>query len=448
MNEQVIAVNQNLSAITIVSNASVVTVNPAGITQVLAAIDDARPVFGAIGVGAALPRIGALFAYADNATAWDGVAVYGGASCEILPECGVQRCRRGIQAYNGARVVCNIDGLRSSAGEATTQLGVDFRECSGRALDAHHGATVTLPRSNFNDCEGDIAVYFIWGAHGNIYQSDVRRATGTAILARDGSTLCARECNMDSAGGRAIHALHGALLDARGKLGGSINGFGVHAAKGCLGTIAVLAQAGAIIDAAEVAVDGAAGRGFSAGEASTINAALATATNCGTFGFYAEKCSAINANDSDATGCQTGYSAEGGSRVNAKDATANNCSQFGVLAIDASSINAENMQASGCDVGMEVREGSTVNARSSTVNASINRAFSVIDGGSMNIQSATSTGSLDFDLTVRAGGQVAARFYNGDIDLRDGGGNVFNEGGTGAVSQTVNTVTATGIVFR
>lgn len=448
MNEQVIAVNQNLSAITIVSNASVVTVNPAGITQTLVAIDNARPIFGAIGVGAALPRIGALFAYVDNATAWDGVAVYGGAICEILPECGVQRCRRGIQAYNGGRVVCNIDGLRSSAGEATTQLGVDFRECSGRALDVQQGSTATLPRSNFNDCGGDNAVYFIWGSSGNIYQSDVRRAAGTAILCRDASSLCARECNMDAAGDRAVHALHGGLIDARGKMGGSVNGFGIHAAKNCLGAIAVLASAGSMIDAAEIAADGAAGRGFSASEASTINAALSSATNCGSYGYLAEKGSSINANESTASGCGVGYSAQGGSMMNARDCVANNCSTFGFLSFDASSLNAESSQANSCDVGIEVREGSTINARSATANASVNRAFSVIDGGEINIQSAVSTGSLDFDLTVRAGGRVAARFYNGDIDLRDGGGIVHNEGGTGAVSQATNTLAANGIIFR
>jgi hypothetical protein len=315
-------------------------------------------------------------------------------------------------------------------------------------LDVQQGSFVSLPRSNFNDSGGDIAVYFIWGSNGNIYQSDVRRAAGTAILCRDGSVLCARECNMDSAGNRAIHALHAGAIDARGKLGGSVNGFGIHAAKNCLGTIAVLASAGSTIDAAEIVADGAAGRGFSAGEASTINAALSTAMNCGTFGYVAEIGSNINANGSNASGCQTGYTASGGSTLNAFGATANNCSQFGVLAIDASSINAESMQASGCDVGMEVREGSTINARASTVNTSINRAFSVIDGGEMNIQSAVSTGSLSFDLTVRAGGRVAASFYNGAIDLRDGGGIVSNNSGSGAVSQAVNTITGNGIIFR
>jgi hypothetical protein len=67
MNEQVIVSNQDLSFITIVSNASVVTVNPAGITATIAVIDDARPVFGATGIGSVLPRIGALFAYAMQA---------------------------------------------------------------------------------------------------------------------------------------------------------------------------------------------------------------------------------------------------------------------------------------------------------------------------------------------------------------------------------------------
>ena len=447
MAEQVLVDGQGLGWIKIVSDAASVAVDHTAITVEMVDIDGVTPVFGGIN-GAVLPIIGALFAYASNATAKDGVAVYGGSVAQIEPECGIQRCRRGIQAYNASRVFCNIDGLRSSAGSATSQLGVDFRECSGRALDVQQGSFASLPRSNFNDCGGDLAVYFIWGASGNIYQSSVRRAAGTAILARDASVLCARECDMDQAGERAIHALHGAVIDARSKVAGEGSLFGTFGAKNCLGTIAVLANAASSIDAAELDVSGASARGFAADQGSTINAELANAANCGSFGMIADRASVINANGSITTGCTTGYNANDGSTINARSGTANNCSGFGALATASSRINAHSMTATGCATSVEARDGSNIDARLAVLTGSTSRALSAIDGCELNCQGAVTTGAGSFHLTVRGGCRVAARDFLGNIDLRDGGGIVHNSGGTGTVSQTVNTMTAQGIIFR
>ena len=423
MAEQVIVDGPNLLDIRIISDDAVVAVDPDGITETIADIDDARPIFGAVGKGSALPVIAALFAYADNTTAWDGVAVYGGASAQIAPECGVRRCRRGIMAYNGSSVVCNIDGLRSVEGNATAERGVDFRECLGRALDVQQGSTVSLPRSNFDDCEASLAVYLIWGCWGNLYQSSARRAAGTAFHARDGSFLNARECDADAAGNRAFHALHGAIINARGKIGGTSNGFGVHAAKNCTGSIAVLASHASIIDAQGLDASGAGSRCFNASDGSTINARGALALSSGSVGFNAQRAATINAHASDASGSGTGYEASEGSTVNAESSEASNCS-FGYLARRGSTIAAAGSTADSCVRAYEARNGSTIDARSTTATNSASRAYSVIDGARMNVQGGNSSGNSSFALTVRGGGRVEARGYEGSVDLRDGGGEV------------------------
>lgn len=444
MAEQIIIDNKELGWIEIKSIGAIVNITAAAITKTLTPVDAATPIFGAIN-NAVLPIISVLFDYGSNATAKDGVAVYNNSTCFISPDCGVRNCRRGIQAYHGSRVICGMDGLRSAAGTGASANGVDFRNCSGRALDVQQGSFASLPRSNFNGCQADYAVYLIWGATANLYQSQARNAVGSAFTARDGSVLCIRECDMDNAGNRAVHALHGAFIDARAKTSAKV--YGTHGAKNCKGSIAVLANGGCIIEAAELNVSGGIARGFTAEGGSIISATLANADNCATYGFCAVNGSTIDANTSTAKTCDIGYYADAASTINAVASDASS-SSFGVLAENLSSINITNGVLNSCARAVESRSGANVNAKSATCNNSATRTFSIIDGGNANISGATSTGAVGFHLTLRGGGRVTAYGYNGSIDLREGGGIVHNGLGTGSVSQTVNTITSQGIIFR
>lgn len=445
MAEQIIIDNKELGWIEIKSIDAIVNITAAAITKTLTPVDAATPIFGAIN-NAVLPIISVLFDYGSNATAKDGVAVYNNSTCFISPDCGVRNCRRGIQAYHGSRVICGIDGLRSAGGASATQRGVDFSNCSGRALDLQQGSFASLPRSNFNDCQGDYAVYLIWGAYANLYQSQARNAVGSAFTARDGSVLCIRESDMDNAGNRAVHALHGAVIDARAKESPSGN-FGNFGAINCKGSIAVLANGASIIEAPELNVSGAVARGFLAEGVSLISASKAIADNCGTFGFYAASGSTIDASFASSKNGGAALYATSASTINAKSAILTGNST-GVLADELSRVNVENATIDNCGYAINVQTGANVNATSASCKNATSRTFSITDGGNATISKAVSTGAVGFHLTLRGGGRVTAYGYNGNIDLREGGGIVHNGLGTGSVSQTVNTVTGEGIIFR
>ena len=251
---------------------------------------------------------------------------------------------------------------------------------------------------------------------------------------------------MDNAGNRAVHALHGAIIDARAKEGAT-SGYGLNAAKNCRGSIAVLASAGATIEAPELDVSGAAARGFVSADASIINAYKAKANDCKSYGFMAERGSTIACAESEADRCNTGYYASDASTIDAYEAKASNC-EYGVYATRMSNINVEGGIFNNCGRGVQSMSASKINAKDTTCTNSRTRAFSIIDGGVADINNANSTGATGFELTLRDGGIVHASNYNGNIDLRDGGGIVFNRGGTGTLSQAANTNTNNGIIYR
>jgi hypothetical protein len=83
---------------------------------------------------------------------------------------------------------------------------------------------------------------------------------------------------------------------------------------------------------------------------------------------------------------------------------------------------------------------------------SATRAVSAIDGSRVNCQDAITPGAASFHLPSRSGSVVHARGFNGAIDLREGGGTVYNHEGSGTVTiaggGAVNTLTSQGTVFR
>lgn len=494
MEEQVIVTGgQDFSWIDILAEDAITTIDKASITEAMVPIDGARPAFGARD-NSKLPRIGCKFEYSDNIDSWDGVAVFWGSSASFLPESGIRNCRRGIQAYYHSNVYCFMDGLRSGGALAAGDVrGVDFRNTAGRGLDVQYGSTANLARSNFEDAGSD-AVYVLWNSNADLFQSTMARAGATAVLSRDGSTVDARECNVSDAGDRAFHALHNSRINARSRNPSAMNPWVGDGAARCLGTIAILASYNSFIDCAEINVADASSRGIHASDASKICARNVIATNCGTFAIHAAGASEIDALAADVSGSEIGLLAQNGSTVNGQDVIGNNC-DFGVSCTSASRVNANNgsftssgstgMQAIGassieasgsdvtgspmgmladqgstingqmstidnCDRAVEARNGCKINVRQASIDGSITRAISCIDGGEIDLASSTGTVSSGMGITVRAGGICKARNVPFDIDLRDGGGIVFNSLGTGTIRGVSgpNVTEANGTVYR
>lgn len=499
MAEQVLIDRVDLGWITITAEDAVVPIDGTAITIELIPHETNYPIFGGKG-GATLPTIGALFEYDPEGVRRDGVTVVDGSRVRFLPSedstprSGIRYCRRGITVLYNSEAWCHIPGLTQGGGggAAGDAVGVDFSYASNRALQLQHGSRASLPRSNFSHSEGQPAVYAIWGSFLNIYQSNISHSDRTAVLVRDGSVCCARECNVSDSE-RGFHALHGAIIDARSGDTGT-NPWVGDGAQRC-SQYGLLASNGSIIEAPNIAVDDSdIGAHASSGsiinmneatatgcrigvypfQASTIEAVKVDATACTSIAFIAERGSTLAADEAIATGSEVGFRAESGSTISANAAKANdcdigfharddsrisaigseakNCNSFGYVATDGSHIGAPNSDASGSNRGYEARHSCEINARSAVAHNCGERAFSCIDGGNMNVNGATATNAGAHGLTCR-GGRVSAtgasvtNSTNTDFHVQNGG-IIAAHNSSGTLYQPENTLTQHGIIFK
>jgi hypothetical protein len=454
--EQVLVRRMDLGFITITSVDAVVQINPTNVTLALSTADLTTPVFGGAN-NAVLPTIGCLFAYPNDASRRDGVAVHFGSKVGFLPGSGIRYSRRGIQALYDSEVYCYMPGLtQGGAGSgAGTTIGVTFDYGSARALHVAFGSRAGLARSEFSNNTGTgEVVYIIWGSYADLYQSQVHDNAGTAIYCRDGSFCNARETQV-ARSSRGYHALHNARINARSKEGADANPWIGDSAKNCV-EYGVLASYNSQIDCAVVDVSGCLNRGVHASDGSHVNFYQGVAQNCAGEAVSAYDGSIVAAQNVSANGSQNGFVASNGSIIAAQASTANNCTQYGYNAVQASTINADSSQANQCGsggfwsneastiqarnsqasgisgtlipFGFQADRGSTINSRGSTSNFAT-ASFKVQEGSNMNAQSTTSTSST-----------VGYTWLTGST---------MNAGSTSAsVSSTVNTVTAAGIGFK
>lgn len=449
MAEQVIVSNGlDLSWITIISDAAEVPVDASAITVPLSAPDSLMPIFGARN-NSALPCIGAKFAFPDNTHGKDGVAVIIGSRVRFLPGgCGVVRARNGLKVLYGSEAVCYIPGLvigGDGTGAGTTR-GVDFSYAANRALHVAHGSRAYLARGDFRHAGGDMAVYVIWKSHADLYQSTAANAAGTAYLVRDDSTANCRESEAAGAGSNGYHAIHLGRINARSRPIGQISWVG-QGAIGC-GGYAVLANDNSYIAADSLDCDLCTGSAaVSCSQGSLVTFTSGRATNSTTRAIWADA-GEVAAAGAVCTGAMTnGVVAQNGGKVTAAGINVSGAADKGLLALGGGEIIAPGVIANNCATAVEVRDG-MINVRDGSAQNATVRALSVIDGGELHCMDATTTGATAFHLTVRGGGIVKAANYNGAIDLRDGGGIVFNYGGSGTTSQTVNTQTSSGVIYR
>jgi hypothetical protein len=431
--EQVVVNGIDLGWITITSVDAVVPVDRDGVFNdggYMVVEDNAVPAFGGIH-NAVLPRIGAMFEYASNTTATDGVGVYFGSSVEFLPGSGFKNARRGLQVIGGSRAHCYVPGLTQSddsQGQAG-QVGVEFSNCRLRAIHVAFGSQAELPRSIVPYCQADNAVYAIWNSRIDIYQSQIHHSTGTAVHARDGSTICARETNVSDSG-RGYHALHNARIDARSRLAVSGNYWVGDGAKRC-GDYAVLANGNSFVEAPSLQADNAGYTAFHASDNSMINANGSEARFAGSYGVFADGASSIEAAGVLASNAGlAGFYALYASTINADSSQANNCSQ-GYNASEASTINARNSQANACtDNGFFATRASRLNCRGSTVAGAATAVYSG-EGSQVNAQSVVVSGTVtSFGFSIERGAFINAG------------------SSTGTTNVTVNTLTAAGTIFK
>jgi hypothetical protein len=422
MQEQVSVKRTNLGWITITSEDAIVIVERSAITEVLVE-SNRRPLFAGVD-NAVLPTIGVLFEYnGAPAALTDGITVSHGSKVQLLPGAGVNKADRGLGAYYNSEAFCYMPSLTeggAGSGAGTTK-GVEFKDCSGRALMASFGSKINCARSQLQNCKGDLAVYVIWGSQADIYQSDISNATNTAVHARDGSFINARETNVCDAN-RGYHALHNARINARY----DSTGWSGEGAKRCK-DYAVLASYNSHIDASRLPMDGSK-IGAHASNASSISIIDgATATGCVT-GVYAVGASNIDCYGINVSNCTNiGILSEDGSSINAAGAIANTCTVQGFKA-RGSMIYAENGQANTCGEGFTASYGGKIIARGGSAQ-NCSKGIVGFEMGDIDASSVNTTGSPT-GFSVARGSRVVAY------------------GSTGVLSQAANTTTSNGIIYQ
>lgn len=458
MQEQVLVIDgSDLGWIRITSVDPTVTINPAFVTTALSAADDSYPAFGADN-NSVLPVIGCQFQYASNLTAMDGVAVMGGSKFACMPSCGVDNCRRGLLVFYGSETHCYPRGL-TQGGDGTgagTAVGARFRNCRLRGLHVAYGSDAAMGRSDFSQCQGDIAVYIIWNSRADLYQSNASYAVnGTAFLSRDGSTLNCRESN-GSHSKRAYHALHNGRINARSRITGPTMIWIGDGAMYC-SEYGVLASGNSQIEASELNASYCTGSaGVSASDTSTISFIDGVALSCANRGVWSQNGAIISAVRANVSWSKVGLEAFGGpGGIAAFGVIAIGCPDTGAIAYNGGKIDVTGGNLSGCNRGIEPRDGGEISARGANISGCTDRGCSAIDGGRANVMSANLTNAGLRGITCRGGDVVAtgadcSGAGSWAVEVLDGGIVKFAGGfvGSSPMSIAPNTIDPTGIIFH
>lgn len=429
--EQVIIDKQDFGYVLILSQDAQVRIDHTVIAagQVLTTLDSTAPAFGGRNY-AILPVIGCLFYYDSNSVARDGVAVHFDSQARLMPGSGILNCRRGVQALYGSKITCYMGGLtQGEAGSgAGTVSGVKFPNCLWRACHIAFNSSCGLVRSDFSGCQATEAVYGIWAAHVDIYQSNISNSVGEAVYIRDGSKCNARETNV-SGSQVGYHALHGATINARSRAIADGNIWIGNGARGCT-QYGVLASYGSTVEAANLDVSNTP-IGLNASNGSTINFTQGTAKACTNTAVIATDASTISANQAAVDGSATGFYAEFSSRINANLSTALLCTLRAFYSNAGSNICMEGASASVTEANEVVfsARGSQIDARGATVTGGT-YGFRALEGSSINAYASVSSGATTFGFSAERGSTIAAG------------------GSTGTTSPAVNTISAAGIIFK
>ncbi len=152
-----------------------------------------------------------------------------------------------------------------------------------------------------------------------------------------------------------------------------------------------------------------------------------------TIGCFATEGSNINADGSIFNGSGNAYFAKYNSRINANGITTSD-NNFGALAEECSTININNSTIINSNAdGVQANRGSTINANSCNINSWGFSGVRSFYGSVINVTSSN----------CRDGGSDSAN------DIRVFGGSIVQaNSSTGGLSQTANTITSNGIIFK
>lgn len=403
MAEQVLCKDVDLSYITITSVDPVVTIVRSALTVPVNADEGTGgtsighiPAFG--GIRAKLPTIGCLFQMNTSGTATDrsGVYIANHSHISVIPNCGIQNA-----AHTGLFCLVN------SSADAPKTI---WKNAGNGCVRAESTSFIALA-SGFSVAE----------TPGTGFGSDCSGSGGDGILCKEASLVDARAANVTGAANDAIHARRGSTINATQASASSTNMSGVRADRGST----VYFNLGV--------VTGAGTTGILCSRASRCDAEDAVVTSSAD-GIQAWQSSVINANNIVVTATAgRGVYALDGSTINARGGTANNCAIAGFVATAASTINCPSASATGCAIGINAREGSTINANGAVATGHTSSGIYSFEGSTINARGANAR---------RAGVDTTSDFLVGRGSILN-----FNNSKTGGVSQTVNTLTAEGIIF-
>jgi len=381
------------------------------------------------GLNAKLPRLACLVD--ANSKANYGYAAWGASVGYVEANCGVKNTwGDGCRAYGGSTIYafdtiwtgCAKNNTTGSGivswGSTVFASGADVSNSMYYGAQAAHGGILVIDNGTANNC----------------FRYNLR-ATDAGWMSADGVTSnyagCAPGTNLPypdaAAAGYGIYAFNGSWIAARDALATNAKHSGVLASNGC-----------------------------------TIHARGATLTDCGENGVYASPCSTVDATETDVSGAGTyGYFASGGSTISAASSTANNCgtgtNDAAAFADAASRINVESLTATGCS-GIVIRceSGSTINCTGSTITGAGNRSVYAAGASIINASSCTGTGATNEGVFAASGSTINAQSSNfqrgGTTSVTDivveNGSFINAAGATGGVSQTINTLTSEGVIFR
>jgi len=381
------------------------------------------------GFNSKLPRLACLIN--ANSKANYGYAAWGASVGYVEANCGVKNTwGDGCRAYGGSIVYAFDTIWTGCAQNNTTGSGIiawggivfasgsDVSDSMYYGAQAAHGGILVIDNGTANNC-------FRYSL----------RATDAGWMSADGVTAnysgCAPGTNLPYpdalATGYAIYAFNGSWIAARDAVATNAKHSGVLASNGC-----------------------------------TIHVRGATLTDCGEYGVYASPCSTVDATTTDVSGAGNfGYFASGGSTISAASSTANNCgtgvNDAAAYADAASRINVENLTATGCS-GIVIRceSGSTINCTGSTITGAGNRAAYASGASIINASDCTGTGATNEGAYASSGSTINIQISNfqrgGTTSITDivveNGSFINAAGATGGVNQTVNVLTAEGVIFR
>lgn len=381
------------------------------------------------GQNARLPRLACLIN--ANSKANYGYAAWGTSVGYVEENCGVKNTwGDGCRAYGGSTIYAYD----------TIWTGCAQNNITGSGIIAW-GGTVFATGANVSNS----MYYGAQAAHGGILVIDTGianncfrynlRASDAGFISADGVTAnyagCAPITNIPYpdtlAAGYGIYAFNGSWIAARDASATNAKNSGVLASNGC-----------------------------------TIHVRGATLTDCGAYGVYASPCSTVDATATNVSGAKTyGYYASGGSTISAESSTANNCGT-GVIdaaayAEEASRINVDTLTATECSgIAIRCESASTINCANSTITGAGNRSVYAAQASIVNATNCIGTGATSQGVYAAGGSTINAQSSNfqrgGAASTTDivveNGAFINAAGATGGVSQTVNVLTAEGVIFR